>query len=310
MNALQKIKLSKELLATTASLKGGQLKALEKIKASKRALEIVGLLGGGSAKPDISSVPQNVKTAALMIQANMNGFGRRSVYDLSGDKKTDIRRSILELLTGESPPKSKAGVSVIAEKLKDIAGGDVTGDIFGDWIDSAAKGIYLDVEAYYKQKSDKENAIESRQKEADVFGAKYPLYADNDYFPFTTKGAKNGEWRFIIGDNGKINVRYFNGDYVEHLDDFDTLESAYQALQSNEDYQNLINTKDFTSLLNSIINNNINVFDDSTKLTELVGATQELGGDDMPDENKGLFIEAIKAAGVQMLIGKGFPLAA
>jgi hypothetical protein len=49
MNALQKIKLSKELLATTASLKGGQLKALEKIKASKRALEIVGLLGGTSA---------------------------------------------------------------------------------------------------------------------------------------------------------------------------------------------------------------------------------------------------------------------
>jgi hypothetical protein len=64
--------------------------------------------------------------------------------------------------------------------------------------------------------------------------------------------------------------------------------------------------KDFATLLNSIINGDVSVFDDSTKLTELVDATKESGGDDMPDENKGLFIEAINAAGVQVLIGKGF----
>lgn len=68
--------------------------------------------------------------------------------------------------------------------------------------------------------------------------------------------------------------------------------------------------KDFTPLLNSIINGDVSAFDDSTKLTELVDAVKELGGDDMPDENKGLFIEAIKAAGVQVLIGQGFQLAA
>ena len=66
--------------------------------------------------------------------------------------------------------------------------------------------------------------------------------------------------------------------------------------------------KDFAPLLNSIINGDVSAFDDSTKLTELVDATKESGGDDMPDENKGLFIEAIYAAGVQVLIGKGFQL--
>jgi|GEM_PF-4670669 len=46
MNALQKVKLSKELIGLVSSLKMGQLKALEKVKASKRALELVALLGG------------------------------------------------------------------------------------------------------------------------------------------------------------------------------------------------------------------------------------------------------------------------
>jgi len=66
--------------------------------------------------------------------------------------------------------------------------------------------------------------------------------------------------------------------------------------------------KDYTQLLNSIISNNINVFDDSTKLKELVDATKESGGDDMPEDKKGLFIEAINAAGIQQLVGLGFEL--
>lgn len=68
--------------------------------------------------------------------------------------------------------------------------------------------------------------------------------------------------------------------------------------------------KDFTPLLNGIINGDVSAFDDSTKLTELVDAAKESGGDDMPEDKKGLFIEAVKAAGVQVLIGQGFPLAA
>ena len=65
--------------------------------------------------------------------------------------------------------------------------------------------------------------------------------------------------------------------------------------------------KDYTQLLDGIALGDINVFDDSTKLKELVDATKESGGDDMPEDKKGLFIEAANAAGVQVLIGKGFP---
>lgn len=65
-------------------------------------------------------------------------------------------------------------------------------------------------------------------------------------------------------------------------------------------------TKDYTPLLNSIINGDLNVFDDKAKLTELADAVQEVGGDDMPDDKKDLFIEAIKAAGIQQLEGMGF----
>ncbi len=81
MNALQKIKLSKELLATTASLKGGQLKALEKIKASKRALEIVGLLGGGDSKPD-TSVPAKYESPKELFLKEANA--KRQEIDESG----------------------------------------------------------------------------------------------------------------------------------------------------------------------------------------------------------------------------------
>ncbi len=50
MNALQKVKLTKELLGLVSSLKKGELKALEKIKTTKRVLELVSLLGGESVK--------------------------------------------------------------------------------------------------------------------------------------------------------------------------------------------------------------------------------------------------------------------
>lgn len=46
MNALQKIKLSKERASLIASLKASELKAFAKVKASKRVAEIVTLLGG------------------------------------------------------------------------------------------------------------------------------------------------------------------------------------------------------------------------------------------------------------------------
>ena len=63
MNALQKVKLTKELLDLVASLKKGELKALEKIKTTKRVLELVSLLGGESVKqnePVNNDVDKNI----------------------------------------------------------------------------------------------------------------------------------------------------------------------------------------------------------------------------------------------------------
>ena len=188
MNALQKIKLSKELLATTASLKGGQLKALEKIKASKRALEIVGLLGGGSVKPDTSKYDGYIKIAA--------------------DSIAELRLVDVERVLSESGLKG--------EELS----------AFGDYI--------------IKNRPDLE-----------------------------------GEVNDLVGE-------MFSGGTRQPRD------------------------KDYTPLLNSIINGDVSVFDDKAKLTELVGAAQESGGDDMPDDKKGLFIEAVEAAGIQLLEGLGF----
>lgn len=63
MNALQKVKLTKELLGLVSSLKNGELKALEKIKTTKRVLELVSLLGGESVKqnePVNNDVDKNI----------------------------------------------------------------------------------------------------------------------------------------------------------------------------------------------------------------------------------------------------------
>lgn len=49
MNAMQKIKLSKERVNLIADLKSGNLKGVAKIKAAKRVSEIVVLLGGAVA---------------------------------------------------------------------------------------------------------------------------------------------------------------------------------------------------------------------------------------------------------------------
>lgn len=119
----------------------------------------------------------------------------------------------------------------------------------------------------------------------------------------------------VVGDDkGKLIVRRWN-DTLSKYDDIASF-GAYDGDTKNiqnafveaKKYVTDNTTKDFTPLLNSIINGDVSVFDDGTKLTELADAVKELGGDDMPDENKGLFIEAIKAAGVQVLEGQGFEL--
>lgn len=296
LSTLEKAKALREFNALRLALLGSELKTLEKVKSLKRFNELRILLGGEKPK----SIPKNIKNAALIIQAGINGLGARSIHKLAGDKKTDIRRSILEIITGENPPKSKAGVSVIASELNKIAGADITGDIFGDWIDSAAKGVYLDVAAYYKQKREKENALEQLQKQADDFGKKYDFYSDDDYFPYTTKGAKKGEWRFIVLEDGKINVRYFDGDNVKGLYGFDTLQSAYDALKGDEDYQQLMTAKEDKNIfLRQIANDEINVFVDQPKLATLESI----------DENSvdmEVYSQAVVNAAKQVLTGLGY----
>lgn len=102
----------------------------------------------------------------------------------------------------------------------------------------------------------------------------------------------------------QLSESQISGDTLEMLDATDAVNDALIALDGEG--VPIEQPKDYTPLLNSIINGDVSTFDDSTKLTELVDAAKESGGDDMPDDKKDLFMEAIKAAGIQMLEGKGF----
>jgi len=65
MNAMQKIKLSKERVNLIADLKSGNLKGMAKIKASKRVVDIVVLLGGAVANA-VNALYQSVLDGAAI----------------------------------------------------------------------------------------------------------------------------------------------------------------------------------------------------------------------------------------------------
>ena len=65
MNAMQKIKLSKERVSLIADLKSGNLKGVAKIKAAKRVSEIVVLLGGAVANA-VNALYQSVLDGAAI----------------------------------------------------------------------------------------------------------------------------------------------------------------------------------------------------------------------------------------------------
>ena len=65
MNAMQKIKLSKERVNLIADLKSGNLKGVAKIKAAKRVSEIVVLLGGAVANA-VNALYQSVLGGAAI----------------------------------------------------------------------------------------------------------------------------------------------------------------------------------------------------------------------------------------------------
>ena len=65
MNAMQKIRLSKERVNLIADLKSGNLKGMAKIKASKRVVDIVVLLGGAVASV-VNALYQSVLDGAAI----------------------------------------------------------------------------------------------------------------------------------------------------------------------------------------------------------------------------------------------------
>ena len=94
MNALQKVKLTKELLGLVASLKGGQLKALDKVKTTKRVLELVNLLGGEGIAPivkDYTKLLQSVINGEVNIVEAKEKFAEleQAIKDLGGEDMPD-----------------------------------------------------------------------------------------------------------------------------------------------------------------------------------------------------------------------------
>lgn len=94
MNALQKVKLTKELLSLVASLKGGQLKALDKVKTTKRVLELVDLLGGSAIAPivkDYTKLLQSVINGEVNIVEAKEKFAEleQAIKDLGGEDMPD-----------------------------------------------------------------------------------------------------------------------------------------------------------------------------------------------------------------------------
>lgn len=74
MNALEKLKLSKELRGLLGGMDG--LKAMEKLKAAKRVRELVSLLGGGAGQAggDSQSEPEYIaKPSSPLYQSIIDG---------------------------------------------------------------------------------------------------------------------------------------------------------------------------------------------------------------------------------------------
>jgi len=340
MNALQKVKFTKELLGLVSSLKKGELKALEKIKTTKRVLELVSLLGGGSAKPDISSVPQNIKEAALAIL--LYGKGVSSVWGLAGDKMADARQKIMSLFAGFQVAKSKSGVNAILEQIKDNIGehdfssareSSIEDKIIDAWLMSTSQGIVFDVGAFKKGNQLNRDASDfGKQKDSYGFlGSYIGVDKASKFLKFSTEP----KWAFAITESQKIKIGYTDGqENVSWVDgDFDSPVLAYQALNSDSGYslspaQNLspkdiflkeANAKrqeidesgfsgaanksieDKNIFLRQIANDEINVFVDQSKLATLESI----------DENSvdmEVYSQAVVNAAKQMLIGSGWPV--
>lgn len=65
--------------------------------------------------------------------------------------------------------------------------------------------------------------------------------------------------------------------------------------------------KDYTKLLQSVINGEVNIVEAKEKFAELEQAIKDLGGEDMPDDDtKQLVIDALQAAVRQVVEANGY----
>ena len=65
--------------------------------------------------------------------------------------------------------------------------------------------------------------------------------------------------------------------------------------------------KDYTKLLQAIIDGEVNIFEAKEKFAELEQAVRDLGGEDMPDDDtKQLVIDALQAAAKQVIEANGY----
>jgi len=340
MNRREQMRLVDEGIAILEQLNSGAMSRKAEMSAVDRMLEIVELIGGGSAKPDISSVPQNIKEAALAIL--LYGKGVSSVWGLAGDKMADARQKIMSLFAGFQVAKSKSGVNAILEQIKDNIGehdfssareSSIEDKIIDAWLMSTSQGIVFDVGAFKKGNQLNRDASDfGKQKDSYGFlGSYIGVDKASKFLKFSTEP----KWAFAITESQKIKIGYTDGqENVSWVDgDFDSPVLAYQALNSDSGYslspaQNLspkdiflkeANAKrqeidesgfsgaanksieDKNIFLRQIANDEINVFVDQSKIATLESI----------DENSvdmEVYSQAVVNAAKQVLTGLGHPV--
>lgn len=108
MNALEKLKLSKEL----RGLLGGMdvLKVMEKLKAAKRVRELVALLGGGAGQPN------NEMEYAIKIAADsLDQLRKSDVYRVLTENPENIRAALATYIKNGRPDLAQEVDDVLQE---------------------------------------------------------------------------------------------------------------------------------------------------------------------------------------------------
>lgn len=108
MNALEKLKLSKELRSLLGGMDG--LKAMEKLKAAKRVRELVALLGGGSGQSN------NEMEYAIKIAADsLDQLRKSDVYRVLTENPENIRAALATYIKNGRPDLAQEVDEVLQE---------------------------------------------------------------------------------------------------------------------------------------------------------------------------------------------------